>query len=188
MDANSLTGTLQRALGFRRRARLLAGCVPGLLALLAAPPARGEPLILDARLGPALLLHSQSKVPAHLVKPALRVGARELVTDRLELGVSIAGLISSSEHYRVLGVTAQGRGMLIGRDAFSLGVLVGLGAGYDADILHANLVAPHKIAPYYEGGLDARFRFGSTFVGVESSLENFALVHIGLLLGSEIGQ
>lgn len=188
MAWNSLTGTLFSTLGFRVGARRFAGSVPGMVALLLARRAQAEPLILDARLGPALLLHSQSKVPAHLVKPALRLEARDVVTDRLELGASLGGLISTSEHYRVLGIMAQGRWAVIARETFSLGVFLGLGAGYDADILHTNLVAPHRIAPYYEGGLDARLRFGRTFVGLESSVENIALVHIGLLVGCELGR
>ena len=138
--------------------------------------------VVDARIGPALLLKSQSKVPRHLIKPELRLGGRMLPVDRWELGLALEGLLDASEHYRVLGLVAHARYAALEAESFSLGVSAALGAGYDADILHSDLAADASVAPYYFLALDARWQHGPFLIGTQGAIQNLAIVQLGLLV------
>jgi hypothetical protein len=138
---------------------------------------------VDARVGPALLLRSQSHALRHVLKPDLRLGARIGYRERWEFGAAVDALVDGSEHYRVLGLMGQARFAVLQAAAFSLGVSAALGAGYDADILHSSLQADGRVAPYYFAALDGRWRVSRWLVGVEAGYQNAAILQGGLLLG-----
>jgi hypothetical protein len=142
-----------------------------------------QPWTFDARVGPALLLKSQSHAPRHLLKPDLRLGGRIAWSERWELGAAVDALLDSSEHYRVLGLMAQARFAPLVVGPFSLGASGALGVGYDADILHASLEANGRVAPYGFVALDGRCQVGRWLVGAEGALQNFAIVQLGALVG-----
>jgi hypothetical protein len=150
----------------------------------AAPFSSAAPrLIVDARVGPALLLRSQSHALRHVLKPDLRLGARIGYGERWEFGAAVDALLDGSEHYRVLGLMGQARFAVVRATAFSLGASAALGAGYDADILHSSLQAEGRVAPYYVAALDARWRVGRWLLGGEAGYQNAAIIEGGLLLG-----
>lgn len=157
-----------------------------LMAILLAAPARAEPMFLvDGLVGPAFLMHSRSHAIGHAFKPTGRLGLRRRVGDRLEVGGSISGLIDASAHYRVVGALAHGRFALWQRPAFSLGGALALGAGNDADILHADLRAPGSpVIPYGFVALDARWSIAHRWLlGAEAGWENLSIVRLGALFG-----
>jgi hypothetical protein len=156
------------------------------VAILVAPPARAEPpLVLDGQLGPAFLIHSRSHAVGHAFKPAARFGLRRPVTDRLEVGGSVSGLVDASAHYRVVGALAHARFALWQRPVFSLGGALALGAGYDADILHSDLRATRSpVIPYGFVALDARWSIARRWlIGAEAGWENLSMVRLGALFG-----
>jgi hypothetical protein len=157
---------------------------------MAAAPSESStlPLTVDARVGSALLLRSQSHALRYLLKPDLRLGARVRFERRWELGAALDALLDASEHYRVLGVMSHARFAVIDAPAFSLGLSAALGAGYDADILHSSLEASDRLAPYYFVGIDGRWRIRRWFLGVEAAYQNAALVQGGLLLGYDFSE
>jgi hypothetical protein len=139
---------------------------------------------VDARIGSALLLRSQSHTLRHLLKPDLRLGARITWNERWEFGAALDGLLDGSEHYRVLGLMGQARFAAVQLSLFSLGLSGAFGAGYDADILHSSLQADGRVAPYYFVALDGRWRIGRLLLGVEGAYQNAAIVQAGLVIGS----
>jgi len=157
-----------------------------LVTFLVAPPARAEPsFVVDGQLGAAFLLHSRSHAIGHAFKPTARFGLRGRVGDRLEVGGSISGLVDASAHYRVVGALAQARFAVWRRSAFSLGGAIALGAGYDADILHADLRAkPYPVIPYGFLALDARWSIADRWlIGAEAGWEDLSIVRLGALFG-----
>jgi hypothetical protein len=143
-------------------------------------------LIADGRIGPAWLSKSRSHAVPHLFKPSLRLGLRHLFSERLELGGAVTAVLSSSEHYRVLGGMGHARFSVWRRPAFSLGAGAAVGLGYDADILHADLRASGTLAPYGFISVDGRWRLpGRWFFGVEAGWENLAVVQLGALVGRQ---
>jgi hypothetical protein len=157
----------------------------GSIALLAVAPARAErPVILDGQVGPGFLMKSRSRAIGHGFKPVARLGLRLTLMPRLELGGAVSGLVDSSEHYRVLGAFALGRFALWQRPAFSLGAGLALGAGYNADILHADLSAGAPVVPYGFLALDARWSIADRWLlGAEAGWENLSIARLGLLFG-----
>jgi hypothetical protein len=150
------------------------------------PPAAMSPaatFIVDARLGPALLLRSQSHAVGHLLKPDLRLGVRLAWKDRWEFGAAVDTLLDGSEHYRILGLMGHARFAAIQLGFFSLGLSGAIGAGYDADILHSSLQAGGRVAPYYFVALDGRWRVGRFLIGAEGACQNLAVLQAGLLVG-----
>lgn len=152
-------------------------------------PARAEPsLVLDGQVGPALLLRSRSRTIGHGIQASARIGVRTEVAPRLELGGSLSALLDTSEHYRVVGGLATARFALWRRPVFSAGAVLGLGAGYNADILHADLDAEAPIAPYGTIALDARWRLGERWLlGAEAGWDNLSIVRLGVLVGFSFG-
>ena len=116
-------------------------------------------------------MKSRSHTPTHLFKPSLRLGLRGELGERLEVGGALVGVISASEHYRVLGALGQGRYAAVRTRAFSLGASAGVGLGYDADILHADLSAGAKVAPYWLVSIDGRWAIGTP---LPSDVESYA--------------
>ncbi len=173
----------------RRVALGILAIIPILAALYGRTAiAEERPMLVDIRLGPAFLTKSGSHAIGHLFKPAARLGLRVTLGERLEVGGSVGGLLSTSEHYRVLGAVAHVRYALWSRPDFSLGASAALGLGYDADILHADLHADGRISPYGFLALDGRWALGpSWLVGVEASWENVAVMHLGVLVGRRFG-
>lgn len=157
---------------------------------LASPetPVRGQaPSILDAQVAPAFLMRSRSLAIGHAFKPMVRVGLRWPVLTRIEVGGALLGLLDASEHYRVLGALAQGRLALWHRPRFSAGAGLGLGVGYNADILHEDLAARAPVVPYGSAALDARWRLGHRWLlGVEAGWDNLSIARLGLLIGFQI--
>jgi len=161
--------------------------VAGLVSALAFPLAASESssvreFVADARLGPALLLRSQSHALRYLWKPDLRLGARVAWNDRWEFGAALDALLDASAHYRVLGLMAHARFAPIRVASFSLGASAGLGAGYDADILHSSLVGTERVVPYEFLALDARWHIHRAFLGAEVAYQSFALVQAGVVV------
>lgn len=162
----------------------------GLIAALAGDPAvPGRLLVADSEVGPAFLLRSQSHAIGHAFKPVARFGLRWTLSERVEVGGAISGLLDVSEHYRVVGTFVHGRLALWKRRSFSLGGGLALGAGYNADILHADLQAGRSpVAPYGFVALDARWSIaGRWLVGTEAGWENLSILRLGLLFGFEFG-
>lgn len=163
-------------------------CLPGRPAP-AEPASDGQaatrPLIVDLRLGAALLTRSRSKALGNLIKPDARLGARLVLRPRIEIGGAITALLVGSEHYRVLGALAHLRYAPLQSARASLGFAIALGAGYDADILHTSLHAANRIAPYGFIAADGRFRLGGGpwFAGAELGWQNLAMVQLGATLG-----
>jgi hypothetical protein len=151
----------------------------------ATSPTTRRSLIVDLRLGVAMLTRSRSKALGNLIKPDARVGARFELRPGLEIGGAITALIVGSEHYRVLGALAHARYAAWRSARVSLGVAIALGAGYDADILHTSLHAANKLAPYGFIAADGRFRPGAGpwFVGAELAWQNLAMVQLGAAVG-----
>jgi hypothetical protein len=83
-----------------------------MVALLLAIPstARAErALVIDGVLGPAYLTESRSHAVSHLFKPLLRLDLRAEVAPWLEIGGGALALLTSSEHYRVVGGVGHAR-------------------------------------------------------------------------------
>lgn len=147
-----------------------------------------RPLVLDLRAGPAYLAHRGSNALPHIVKPSLRLGVRGLWGARWELGAEVSGLLSGNEHYRAWAILGRARFALCQRPAGSVGVSLALGAGYDADILHADRRAGRTLTAYGAAALDARWAVGRGWhVGIEAAWERLAIAHIGLLVGRRFG-
>lgn len=158
---------------------MLLPTLAGFVLVASAPP-----VVVDARVGPAFLTTSGSHAIGHMFRPTARLGARASLGERLELGGAALALLVASEHYRVLGALAHARYGLWMRPGFSVGASAALGAGYDADILHADLRADGRVAPYGFVALDARWALlGSWLMGVEAAWENRAAVSLGFLVG-----
>lgn len=143
--------------------------------------------MVDGQVGPVFLLRSRSKAVGHAWKPMARVGVRTTLRPRLEVGGTVSGLLDGSEHYRVLGLLAHGRFALLQRPGFSLGASLALGAGYDADILHADLEGD-SVVPYGFFAVDGRWELGRRWLlGVEAGWENVSILRLGLLVGIRLG-
>jgi hypothetical protein len=164
----------------------LAIAAAGLLAL-GAPPARAEPeraLIADAVLSAAFLGESESHAIGHAFKPAARVGVRAAVGRRWELGGALSGIVDASEHYRVVGALAQGRGAIWQGEVFSFGAALALGLGRDADVLRDGLRGTDGLLAYGFAALDARWTIASRWlIGAEAAWENVSIARVGLVLG-----
>lgn len=153
-----------------------------------APADADETLVIDGQLGPALLLQSRSRAIGHGVKPTARLGIRTQIAPRLEVGGALSALLDTSEHYRVLGGLATARFALWRRPAFSLGAALGLGAGYNADILHSDLDSDAPVAAYGMVAFDARWQLGARWlIGAEAGWDNLSIVRIGALVGLRFG-
>jgi hypothetical protein len=150
--------------------------------------AEGKTVIVDGVLGPAYLSNARSHTVSHLFKPIVRLDAGVGMLERLEVGGALLGVASASEHYRVLGVLGRTRYAALRRGAFTLGPSAALGAGYDADILHGDLAADAKIAPYWLLGIDARWVVsGVWLMGIDASWQNGSLLTLGLMAGCRLG-
>jgi hypothetical protein len=168
-------------------AMAVAGAIVSSVAATARASADGT-LVVDGQLGPALLRQSRSRAIGHGVKPTARLGLRTQIAPRLEVGGALSALLDTSEHYRVLGGLATARFALWRRPAFSVGAALGLGAGYNADILHSNLDADAPVAPYGTVAFDARWRIGARWlIGAETGWDNLSIVRIGVLVGFHLG-
>ena len=154
----------------------------------AAVNSSAQRFTVDARLGPAFLLRSQSHAVRYLLKPDLRLGARIGWKERWEFGAAVNALLDGSEHYRVLGLMGQVRFAAVQLSLFSLGLSGAFGAGYDADILHSSLQADGRVAPYYVVGLDGRWRIGRFLLGVEGAYQNAGVIQAGLLVGVHLAE
>jgi hypothetical protein len=168
-----------------RRATLTA-----LLALFPVGAAAAKPnaLVSDGVVGAAYLTKARSHTISHLFKPIVRFDLRAEIVSRLEVGGGAVAILSSSEHYRVLGALGEARFALFQAPAFSLGGSAGLGLGYDADILHTDLKAGARIAPYWLVAVDGRWALGDRWLlGVEAGWQNAALLHLGAILGRRLG-
>ncbi len=169
--------------------RLAKGLAIVALAMLqAAQSAAAETYVVDAQAGPVFLTKSKSKAIGHAVQGDARLGLRLHLTDRLEVGGAVSGLINSSAHYRVLGLLAHGRFALLQKPVFSLGVGAALGVGNDADILHSDLAAGGQVLPYGFLALDARWTVARRWLlGVEAGWENLSMWRLGLVFGHRFG-
>jgi hypothetical protein len=167
----------------------MGGCLFAVLvALPAAMAADPGPLAIGGALGPAYLAKSRSNTLSHLFKPLLRLDLRAELAPRLEAGAGVVAQLASSEHYRVLGGLGLARFAVVRSARFSLGGSAGLGLGHDADILHGDLSADGRIAPYWLVGIDGRWALGERWrVGVEVGWQNAALLHLGLVVGRRLG-
>ncbi len=134
---------------------LLAALLP--LCLESGARAETTAITADGVLGPAYLTNARSHTLSHLFKPILRLDASAEVLRRLEVGGTLLGIPTASEHYRVLGVLGRARYAVLRTATFALGPSAALGLGYDADILHRDLAADARIAPYWLLGVDARW-------------------------------
>ncbi len=140
--------------------------------------------LAELQLGGAYLMHTQSKAVGHLFKPQLSLSLRHRAHQRYELGGSVLALLDKNEHYRVLGLQATARRDLWVARTFSWGVLLGLGAGYNADILHRDLNARASLAFYGSLATDVRWQLqGAWQLGARVELVNVALVNLGLTVG-----
>lgn len=171
----------------------MAGMRGYLVAALALWPglAAAEPertFVVDGLLGPAHLVQSRSHAPSHLFKPLLRVAVRTELIPRLEVGGAAIALLSPSAHYRILGGLGSARFAVIRGARFSLGPSAALGAGHDADILHADLSATARIAPYWLLAIDGRWQVGDRWlVGAEAGWHNAAVLYLGAVVGARLG-
>ncbi|MDX2023720.1 MAG: hypothetical protein SF187_26010 [Deltaproteobacteria bacterium] len=133
-------------------------------------------------LGPAVLLKSQSHAVSHLIKPLASLYVRWPWRERFEFGAQAVALADDNQHYRVLGALGQARWQAWARGVFSTGFAAGLGAGHDADILHANLQGG-GISVYGTAGVDARWNVGSRWaVAAEVDTLNLATVRLAACL------
>jgi len=158
----------------------------GLVMALAGDPGRSaRPLVVDSQVGPAFLLQSQSHAIGHAFKAVARLGLRYPLSPRLEVGGAISGLLDASDHYRIAGALAHGRLALWRRPSFSLGAGLALGAGYNADILHADLRAGRSpVVPYGFLAVDARWSIADQWLfGGEAGWENLSILRLGILFG-----
>lgn len=147
-------------------------------------PPDGPRWLAELQLGGAHLMHTRSNAVGHLFKPQLSVSLRHQVGCRYELGGSLLALLDENEHYRVLGVQATARRDLWMGRAFSWGVLLSLGAGYNADILHRDLKAGAPLALYGSLATDVNWRLhGAWQLGARVGLLNVALINLGLTVG-----
>lgn len=161
------------------------------LLVLPVPLAKadGPAWTADATLGPTLLLRSKSKAVGHLLKPHLVATVRRTVLPGLTLGGGVSAILDSSEHYRVLGALAVARYAVVDGPGFSFGPSLALGLGYDADILHDDLRASGKVAPYGFLAADARWNLGTRWqLGAELGWENLSMLRLGLLVGMRWGK
>lgn len=155
---------------------------------MTAPASADGTLVVDGQIGPALLLQARSRALGHGVKPTARLGVRTQIMPRLEVGGSVSALLDTSVHYRVMGGLATARFALWQRPAFSVGAALGLGAGYNADILHSDLDADAPLAPYGMVAMDARWRIGDRWlIGAEAGWDNLSIVRLGMLAGFHFG-
>ncbi len=156
----------------------------GLFAVAPASAQPGADLVADAVVGPAFLGQSESHAIGHAFKPAARLGLRAALAPRWELGGALSGIVDDSEHYRVVGLLAQGRFALWQRPVFSLGANLALGLGNDADILHEGLRGGDGLLAYGFAAVDARWIVASRWlIGAEAAWENLSIARLGLLLG-----
>jgi hypothetical protein len=161
-----------------------------LLLLPASLAKADEPAwVADATVGPTLLLRSKSKAVGHLFKPHLAATVRRTVLPGLSVGGGVTAILDTSKHYRVLGGLAVARYAVVNGPVFSFGPSVGLGLGYDADILHDDLSASGKVLPYGFLAADARWNLGTRWqLGTELGWENLSMLRLGLLVGMRWGK
>jgi len=145
----------------------------------ARPSARLQ--VVELRLGPTMLLNSQSKALGHLFKPLVRLATRVEVTNRFEAGAALLGILDTNENYRVAGMLATGRFAAVSLPRFSAGLGFGIGAGYGANILDEDLFMSDPVVPYGYLSADARWRVGDMWaLGVEGAWENISMVSLGM--------
>ena len=162
--------------------------VPLVLGLAAPALADASAVVVDAAAGPAYLTNSRSHTLSHLFKPVVRLGVRQELGDRAEVGGALVGLLDASQHYRVLGALGQARYALLNSARFSLGAAAGLGLGHDADILNEDLAADRRVAPYWLVGVDGRWILARRWLlGIEAAWQNAAVLQVGLVAGSRFG-
>jgi hypothetical protein len=158
----------------------------GLVMALAGDPSRpAYPIVLDSQVGPAFLLQSKSHAIGHAFKPVARLGLRCTLSPRIEVGGAVSGLLDASAHYRVAGAFAHGRLALWRSPSFSLAANLAVGAGYNADILHADLRAGRPpVVPYGFLAVDARWSIGARWlIGSEAGWDNLSILRLGVLVG-----
>ena len=162
--------------------------VPLVLGLEATAWTDTSVVVVDAAVGPAYLTNSRSHTLSHLFKPVLRLGVRQELFDRAEVGGAVVGLLDTSQHYRVLGALGQARYAPLSSARFSLGAAAGLGLGVDADILNEDLAAHRNVTPYWLVGVDGRWILARRWLlGIEATWQNAAVLQVGLLAGSRFG-
>lgn len=178
----------------RRHARKIAWAVAG---GLWAPQARAQsepgrpPLsdvpgtfVVDAQVGPTFLLNSESNALPHLVKPLVALALRYTWLSSVEFGGQVLALLDADRNYRVLGALAQARYALWVRPKFSLGASLGVGPGYDANILRDGLSGGGGLTLYGRLAADARWNVARDYLlGVQVGTTKAATAELALLAG-----
>lgn len=150
------------------------------------PPLADVPgtFVVDAQVGPTFLLNSESNALPHLLKPMLALALRYSWLSSVELGGQVVALLDTDRNYRVLGALAQARYALWVRPSVSLGASLGVGPGYDANILRDGLSGGGGVTLYGRLGVDARWNVAETyFLGVHLGTTNAATADLALLAG-----
>jgi len=126
---------------------------------------------------------SRSHALPHFLKPAFRLDYSRSLNARWELGFSLKGVGTTNANYGVWSTLGQlGYALVLGND-FRLVALLGLGAGYNAPILHSDLKAGFPIIPYAALGLEPRWRVGQSMeLGVSLESEQLTVIQLAMLL------
>jgi hypothetical protein len=100
------------------------------------------------------------------------------------MGGQVVALLDTSRNYRVLGVLALARYAMWVGPRFSMGASLGIGPGYDANILRNGLSGGEGVALYGRMGVDARWRLGENhFLGVHLGSTNAATADVAFVAG-----
>jgi hypothetical protein len=123
---------------------------------------------------------------SHRVKPGVRLAWQRELWPKLHVGPALGGVVTGNENYFVSGVYALANYSAVESPSFVFEVLLGLGAGYNAPILHGDLKAGFPLVPYAYVGLLGGLRVSQTWVlGLELGGEQITVVDLGLTLHHE---
>lgn len=165
------------------RGPLLMGLVA--IALLVPAPVHAQtkveqPARLDARLGTAMFLKSQSLAGQHLFKPSASLALLFPLDPSFWLGAGASGIVTANLDYQAAGGYVLGRAAIVRTTHFEWGLGAGLGVGSNPPILYSDLKSEAPLAPFLSLSTDASWSLGDRFrLGLAIANEQLSVMHLG---------
>lgn len=137
----------------------------------------------SARAGAVAFTQSRSLALEHIVKSSAALSATATLMPRLELGVTLSGVLTTDDNYGVWAAYAQGRYQLYRSNALQLGLGLGVGIGHNAPILHDDLQAELPVVPHAAASFDALWNVGEDcWLGPALTFEQLSVLHLAAQL------
>ena len=143
---------------------------------------------LSAKAGVSLFQTAASKVPEHLLKPALRVEFTHTLAPSLELGGELALTVTGDSNYTFNSINLVFKAPLYRGDVFLLQAGWGFGVGQAPPILSSELTTSAILAPTLQVSLGCRWTLlpDHLYLGIEVINEQVVVTSVVLSVGTTL--